>query len=95
MTTREYGGVRLERVREHVWEIPREGGMTVPARVFASEPLLEAIGEDDTLQQLRNATHLPGMVEPAGTKATAFRSAVSVRSTPRLGVSRRERSDTT
>ena len=65
MTTREYGGVRLERVREHVWEIPREGGMTVPARVFASEPLLEAIGEDDTLRQLRNATHLPGMVEPA------------------------------
>ena len=65
MTTREYGGVRLERVREHVWEIPREGEMNVPARVFASEALLEAIGEDDTLQQLRNATHLPGMVEPA------------------------------
>ena len=65
MTTREFGGIRLERVREHVWEIPREGGMNVPARVLASEALLEAIADDKTLQQLRNATHLPGIVEPA------------------------------
>ncbi|MFC5134035.1 MULTISPECIES: RtcB family protein [Haloferacaceae] len=65
MTSREFDGIRLEKVREHVWEIPREGEMNVPARVLASEALLEEIGEDDTLQQLRNATHLPGMVEPA------------------------------
>ena len=65
MTTREFDGVRLEKVREHVWEIPREGDMNVPARVLASEALLEEIGEDDTLRQLTNATHLPGMVEPA------------------------------
>ncbi len=65
MTTREFGGIRLEKVREHVWEIPREGAMRVPARVFASEELLEAIGDDDTLTQLRNATQLPGIVEPA------------------------------
>ncbi len=65
MTTREIDGIRLEKVREHVWEIPREGNMNVPARVLASETLLEEIGEDDTLQQLKNATHLPGMVEPA------------------------------
>ena len=65
MTTREFDGIRLEKVREHVWEIPREGDMNVPARVLASESLLEAIGDDDSLQQLKNATHLPGMVEPA------------------------------
>jgi tRNA-splicing ligase RtcB len=63
--TREYDGVRLERVREHVWEIPREGDMRVPARVLASEALLDEIGGDKTLQQLRNATHLPGIVAPA------------------------------
>ena len=62
---REYNGVRLERVREHVWEIPREGGMNVPARVLASEALLEQIGDDKTLQQLRNATHLPGIADRA------------------------------
>ncbi|WP_251330924.1 RtcB family protein [Haloplanus pelagicus] len=65
MTTREFDGIRLERVREHVWEIPREGDMRVPARVLASESLLERIGDDKTLQQLKNATHLPGMTDHA------------------------------
>jgi len=61
MTTREFDGIQLERVREFVWEMPREGDMRVPARVLASEALLDEIGEDKTLQQLRNATHLPGI----------------------------------
>ena len=61
MTTFDAGPVTLERVREHVWEIPQEGGMRVPARVLASEPLLEEISQDKTLEQLKNATHLPGI----------------------------------
>jgi len=61
MTTFEAGDVTLRKVRENVWEIPREGDMRVPARVFASERLLEEIVEDRTLEQLRNATHLPGI----------------------------------
>ncbi|WP_129116384.1 RtcB family protein [Halegenticoccus tardaugens] len=65
MKTKEFDGVRLERVREHVWEIPREGDMRVPARVLASEALLDQIGGDKTLQQLRNATHLPGITKHA------------------------------
>jgi len=64
-TAREFDGIRLERVREHVWEIPRKGDMGVAARVLASEALLEQIGDDRTLQQLRNVTHLPGIAEPA------------------------------
>jgi len=60
MTTFDAGPITLERVREFVWEIPQEGDMRVPARVFASEELLEEIREDKTLRQLRNATHLPG-----------------------------------
>jgi Uncharacterized conserved protein len=63
--TKQFGDVILERVRENVWEIPKEGGMEVPARVLASEALLEQIGEDDSLQQLRNAAHLPGMTKYA------------------------------
>jgi len=55
------GEVTLERVREHVWEIPQEDGMGVPARVLASERLLEEIEQDRTLQQLKNTTHLPGI----------------------------------
>ncbi len=61
MTTFDAGPITLERVRDAVWEIPQEGGMRVPARVFASEALLEEITEDRSLQQLRNATHLPGI----------------------------------
>ena len=61
MTTREFDDITLERVREHVWEIAPEGEMEVPARVLASEALLEEIGDDDSLQQLKNAAHLPGM----------------------------------
>ena len=64
-TTREVGGITLHRVDEHVWEIPRTGGMRVPARVLASEALLEDIGDDESLQQLQNAAHLPGMTTHA------------------------------
>ena len=63
--SREFDGIRLERVREYVWEIPKEGDMRVPARVLASEPLLEQIGDDKTLQQLKNATQLPGITKHA------------------------------
>ena len=59
------GDITLERVREHVWELPQEGDMRVPARVLASEALLEEIAEDKTLQQLRNSTHLPGIQDYA------------------------------
>jgi len=61
MDTFDAGSVTLRRVREHVWEIPRTGDMRVPARVLASEPLLEEIAGDRTLEQLRNTTHLPGI----------------------------------
>jgi tRNA-splicing ligase RtcB len=65
MTTRQFGDVTLEQVSEYVWELPKEGGMRVPARVFASEALLEQIGDDKSLQQLKNATHLPGIANYA------------------------------
>jgi tRNA-splicing ligase RtcB len=65
MTTYDADGITLERVREHVWEIPREGDMRVPARVLASESLLDEISDDRTLQQLKNTTHLPGIQQYA------------------------------
>ena len=61
MTTYDAGTVTLEKVRDYVWEIPQEGEMRVPARVLASETLLDEISEDKTLQQLQNTTHLPGI----------------------------------
>ena len=61
MTTREFGDTTLREVEPYVWEIERTGGMRVPARVFASEALLEEIGDDMTLDQVQDAAHLPGV----------------------------------
>jgi tRNA-splicing ligase RtcB len=61
MTTYDAGQFTLEKIRDCVWEIPKEGDMRVPARVLASEALLEEIVEDKTLEQLKNTTHLPGI----------------------------------
>jgi len=61
MTTYDAGDITLQKIREYVWEIPREGEMNVPARVLASESLLEEISDDRTLEQLKNTTHLPGI----------------------------------
>ncbi|ELZ07053.1 hypothetical protein C479_15647 [Halovivax asiaticus JCM 14624] len=65
MTTYDANGVTLEQVREYVWEIPQDGEMRVPARVLASESLLDEISDDKTLEQLRNTTHLPGITDYA------------------------------
>src|SRR5436189_4445197 len=54
--------LRLTRVGEYVWEIPRQGGMRVPARVYASEKLIEEVRDDPALAQLANVAHLPGIV---------------------------------
>ncbi|WP_247001256.1 RtcB family protein [Halosolutus gelatinilyticus] len=58
-------GITLEQVREYVWEIPQEDGMRAPARVLASEALLEQIQDDKTLEQIKNTTHLPGITNYA------------------------------
>jgi len=65
MTTYDADGIRLEKVREYVWEVPQEGDMRAPARVLASEALLDEISEDKTLQQIKNTTHLPGITKHA------------------------------
>ncbi|PSP72079.1 RNA-splicing ligase RtcB [Halobacteriales archaeon QS_3_64_16] len=65
MTTYDANGITLQKVREHVWEIPQDEEMGAPARVLASEALLEEIADDRTLQQLKNATRLPGVRKQA------------------------------
>jgi tRNA-splicing ligase RtcB (3'-phosphate/5'-hydroxy nucleic acid ligase) len=53
----------LRRVGEVEWELPARGPMRVPGRVFADTELLEAIGADGSLDQLRNVATLPGVVD--------------------------------
>ncbi len=53
----------LVRVSEFLWEIPKSyrADMRVPARVYASERLLDAILGDKSIEQLVNVATLPGI----------------------------------
>jgi tRNA-splicing ligase RtcB len=55
------------RVSEYVWEVPTSyrADMRVPARLYASERLLEGALEDKSLEQLVNTATLPGLVRHA------------------------------
>jgi tRNA-splicing ligase RtcB len=56
---------RLRRIDETLWELPAAAEMRVPARVFADEEILAAIGGDRSLEQLANVATLPGIVGAA------------------------------
>lgn len=52
-----------ENIAENIWEIPREGKMQVPGRIFASPALMESIRKDGkTIEQIKNVAQLPGIV---------------------------------
>ncbi len=55
--------MQLRQVGPAVWEIPREGKMRVPGRVFATRELIDAAREDQALNQVVNVATLPGIVE--------------------------------
>ncbi len=54
--------MNIRQVEEHIWEIPRSGGMRVPGRVYASPRMMEGIRQDKSLEQVANVAHLPGIV---------------------------------
>ncbi len=53
--------MELKQVDDNIYEIPQEGQMKVPARIYASERLLEEIQQDRTLEQVKNVATLPGI----------------------------------
>ena len=48
---------------DHVYELPKEGGMRVPGRIYSSQSLLEHPGMDSAIQQVANVATLPGIVD--------------------------------
>jgi tRNA-splicing ligase RtcB (3'-phosphate/5'-hydroxy nucleic acid ligase) len=54
--------IKLTRVDDYLWEIPRQGGMRVPGRIYATEKLFSVLKEDNSLKQVMNVAHLPGIV---------------------------------
>ena len=59
--------MELRQLDETLWEIPASarGDMRVPARLFADTEIVDAIGDDRSLEQLQNVATLPGIVEAA------------------------------
>ena len=57
--------VKLERVGTCRWRIPREGKMRTEGLIFANEKMIEAIREENALQQVANVATLPGIVGPS------------------------------
>ncbi len=53
--------MEFKKIREYVWEIPREGKMRVPGRIYASEKMLADIQSDESVQQVVNVAQLPGI----------------------------------
>jgi tRNA-splicing ligase RtcB len=53
--------LEINRIEENIYEIPQDEEMNVPARIYASEKLLEEMKEDDALEQVRNMAAIPGI----------------------------------
>ncbi|MBX4211997.1 RtcB family protein [Candidatus Pacearchaeota archaeon] len=53
----------IKKIKENIWEIEKEGKMKVPAIVFASDVLMDKIRHDKTVEQAKNVSMLPGIVE--------------------------------
>jgi len=53
---------KLKKISEGEYELPKEGKMNVPGRIFVSEKLLENV-EESCLKQIANVASLPGILK--------------------------------
>ena len=54
--------MNLVKIHDFLWEIPRQGAMLVPGRIYINAPMLEELGDDPALTQVANVACLPGIV---------------------------------
>ena len=55
--------IRIKKIAENIYEIPKTGEMNVAGRIFANDNLIEQIKKEDvTLMQVSNVATLPGIV---------------------------------
>ena len=54
--------MHIERIDEFRWRIPRHGKMQVEGLVYASAEMMNELRQDQSLQQVVNVAHLPGIV---------------------------------
>ncbi len=55
--------LKVEQVTPYLWEVPRTGGMRVPARIYATRRMMQDIVRDKAVEQAANVAHMPGIVK--------------------------------
>ena len=54
--------MQIEPIDEFRWRIPRHGGMRVDGLVYADAPMMKTLRGEQSLQQVCNVAHLPGIL---------------------------------
>ncbi len=54
--------VKIQKVDEFRWRIPKEGKMRTEGLVYASEAFISSLRGDPALEQVANVAQLPGIV---------------------------------
>ncbi|MHB1397986.1 MAG: RtcB family protein [Trichloromonadaceae bacterium] len=57
--------VKIQRIDDCRWRIPKEGKMRSEGLVFASETMIRLLQQEQALEQVRNVATLPGIVGPS------------------------------
>jgi tRNA-splicing ligase RtcB (3'-phosphate/5'-hydroxy nucleic acid ligase) len=55
-------GIKLEKIDENRWLIPKTGRMRVPGMIFSSNELINEVKEGESITQVANVSNLPGIV---------------------------------
>ncbi|NUM33527.1 MAG: RtcB family protein [Candidatus Brocadiae bacterium] len=54
--------IEIKQIEPCLYEIPKQGGMRVPGRIYANEKVLRDLYQDESLKQVMNVAYLPGIV---------------------------------
>ena len=56
------GKIKLQKIDDYRWKIPREGKMRTDGIVYTDEKMVSDISKDQSLVQVANVAWLPGIV---------------------------------
>ena len=54
--------IKIKKINNFLWELPKTGKMLVPGRIYASEKMLSHILADNAPTQVANVAHLSGII---------------------------------
>ncbi len=54
--------MEIKKIAKNVYEIPLEGKMNVPGKIYASEAIVDVVKKDKTISQVGNVACLPGII---------------------------------